>query len=155
MQEPKWHSSYPGHFVLQNPVYSQLVAQLWNTVTWQIFLWGLAEWQQMAKSISFFHTESSMVVGIFLHLNLVDYSKYLGFLPGPEPPPLLLQLFICLKLMLVMLISETNFCALEIFARGAGVRKHCILEWVYWQIHWSAIDMVLTKDIEKSLQVFN
>ena len=47
----------------------------------------------MAKSIKFFHTESSMVVGIFLHLNLVDYSKYLGFLPGPEPPPLLLQLF--------------------------------------------------------------
>ena len=34
-----------------------------------------------------------MVVGIFLHLNLVDYSKYLGFLQGLEPPPLLLQLF--------------------------------------------------------------
>ena len=47
----------------------------------------------MAKSISFFHTESSMVLGLFLHLNLVDYSKFLGFLPGPEPPPLLLQLF--------------------------------------------------------------
>ncbi len=34
-----------------------------------------------------------MVVGIFLHLNLVDYSKYLYFLPGPEPSPLLLKLF--------------------------------------------------------------
>ena len=47
----------------------------------------------MAKSISFFHTESSMVLGLFLYLNLADYSKILGFLPGPEPPPILLQLF--------------------------------------------------------------
>ncbi len=34
-----------------------------------------------------------MVVGICLHLNLVDYYKYLGFVPGPEPSPLLQQLF--------------------------------------------------------------
>ena len=40
--------------------------------------------------IIFFQTESFIVVGIFLHLNLVDYSKYLGFLPGPKPPPLYL-----------------------------------------------------------------
>ena len=51
----------------------------------------------MAKFISFFHTESSMVLGLFLHLNLVDYSKFLGFLPGHEPPPLLLQLFYLFK----------------------------------------------------------
>ena len=132
-----------------------LVAKHCNTVTWQIFfVWGLAEWQQMAKFISFFHTDSSMVVGIFLHLNLVDYSKYLGFLTGPEPPPLLLQLFYLFAAdvgyvdVWNKLLHPWNICL------GGGVWKHCILEWVYWKIHWSAIYMVQTKDIEKGL-VFN
>ena len=64
-----------------------------------------------------------MVLGLFLHLNWVDYYKFLGFLPGPEPPPLLLQLFYLFEADVGYADVWSKFCTLEIFAWGVGSEK--------------------------------